>query len=217
MFYDGRIDVVSSHKPFLNIYMDKKFPFSSELNEMISTSNNKDLLFLWPSNATEELPKMLDELLICNGITMVERTDVSIRTFAFATDQFHCGFANFLINNLDVLNKIKRQFLMEYSSDNCNSKGSFLSSPFFLKPSKPKLITKNVHFDNFISIKDKIIPVSDKKMKILQQLSEGKSSKEVAEILNISARTVDKQIELLMDSSGIHSRKLLIKAYQNGL
>lgn len=217
VFYNGKVDIVSSHRSFLNIYMNKKFSFSCELNEMINSSTNKDFLFLWPNNATEDLPKMLDELLICNGITVVEKTDVSLRTFAFATDQFHGGFANFLINNLDILQKIKRQFLMEYCLDDCDAKGTFFSSPL-LKTSTENLMVRNVvHFDNFISVKDKIIPVSDKKMKILQQLSEGKSSKEIAEIFNISARTVDKQIELLMDSTGLHSRKLLIKAYENGI
>lgn len=216
IFYSGKVDIISSHRPFLDIYLDKKFPFSSELSEMITASANKDLLFLWPNNATEDLPKILDELLICNGITMVEKTDVSLCTYAFATDQFHCGFANFFINNLDTLRKIKRQFLLEYCSDSCEEKGTFFSSPL-LKPSKIKLNKKNVHFDSFISVKNKIVPISDQKMRILQKLSEGKSSKEVAEFLNISARTVDKQIELLMNHSGIHSRKLLIKAYQNGI
>lgn len=216
IFYDGRVDIVSSHETFLNIYMDKKLPFSSELNGLINTSLNKDLFFLWPSNATEDLPKILDDLLICNDITIVEKTANSLRTVAFATDQFHDGFANFYINNLDILKKIKRQFLAEYDHDGCYGKKTFFASPP-LKTHTVSANIKKVRFDNFLSINNKIISISDKRMEILQQLSKGKSSKEIANILNISARTVDKQIEILMLHTGVHSRKLLIKAYNDDI
>lgn len=216
IFFNGWVDTVSNHNSFLDIYVDKKFPFSFELNSMINTSSNRNLFFLWPNNTTEDLPKLLNELLIFNGITVVEKTDNSFRTFAFATDQFHDNFSNFFINNLDILKKIKNQFWGEYNNDNCCYKKTFFTSPL-LKLQNVSADIEKVHFDNFISINNKIISISDKRMEILQQLSRGKSSKEIANILNISMRTVDKQIELLMQQTGVHSRKLLIKAFNDDI
>ena len=215
IFYSGKVDVISNNRKYLEIYLEKQFPFSSELKLMIDSSPlNENFFFLWPKNVNEKLPLLLDELLICNGITLFEKTKDSLQTFAFATDQLHDNLINFYINHFDVLKKIKQQFLLAYTKND-----TFHKNTFFIPPVIRSNISNNgnldfskIRFDNIIKINEKIFSISNGKMKILKQLSCGKSSKEVATILGISPRTVEKQLESLMNLTGIHSRHLLIQA-----
>lgn len=218
IFYSGKVDVISNNRSYVEVYLEKQFPFSSELNLMIDSSPlNENLFFLWPKEVNEQLPKMLEELAICNGITLFEKNENSLQTFAFATDQFHDGLVNFYINNLRTLKRIKNQFSLEYQKENIHPKETFFIPPII----KTESIGNNdfpceVPFNNILKINGRLFSISDSKMKILIQLANGKTSKEVAATLKISPRTVEKQIELLMTETNIHSRSLLIQAFNKG-
>lgn len=54
-------------------------------------------------------------------------------------------------------------------------------------------------------------PLSERELEVLQQIADGRSSKEIAPLLGISPRTVDTHRQNVMDKLGIHSLAGLVK------
>ena len=141
VFRNGEVIILTNNDDFSAFYKNNLYAFSGELCDLINeTPVDVDRFFIWPANAKEPLPKMLDDLSICHGITLYEKDDYSVKSIAFATERNNSKIHNFYINHLDILKKIRDQFFFQYKNE--------LAKHFLLDPIKTTNIIK---FENSTS------------------------------------------------------------------
>lgn len=157
-----------------------------------------------------------------NFIAIYKFTKGYIEQYFFAGYKDQTYLHNFFINNLifleqfincfektDLYKKIQNsKYLAHY-----DQKFDFdILSTF--SPEK-YAFREQIKQDNILNINNNMIKLTKREYQYLQYLAIGNTAKETADILNLSARTVENYLNILKNKTGCYSRSKIVKSFLN--
>lgn len=214
---------------FVFLHRDSyKLVFERQMTEAYSTCLVWDVM---PDILEDELMKVAwNQFDIAHGITLIERYDEYVEFSYFATTPDNPMINHFYVNNLDVLRKFilffkdkARKLITEMEHERFMLQGHPLywleKANDFESPSADKNLVKirhdalnNIKINRYyLGGKFSHIYFSGREAQCLALLLEGKSMKEVANLINISARTVEGYIEDAKRKMGCNYKSELLK------
>lgn len=191
--------------------------FYSALNQ--AKSNNYQS-FVWPLKPKDAVGKMLQDYSLVNGITIIIKTESSIKTYAFISKAIDFQLANLHINEPELLFRYINYFNY-HAKEMLSEREKYLAS--FKTQSTQKTINEFAsiqrgiqNFRKDTQLKRYYLESSDiyftpKEMQCLKYLIEGRSCKEIAKTLHRSTRTIEKHIISMKKKIGVSSKSALIK------
>lgn len=182
--------------------------------------------YIWPREYENTLPilKILHSLGIGHGLNVVSRRreDKSIENFVFATHLTSQNVYNIYLNHFPLLNRFIFYFKKNASKiieNPCTKRLAY--SPFY--QSEMKKLENMQHFEteksfsSFIrhtrvrrydvkGVQNRKVFLSERQVECLYQLTKGRTTKEIAQKLGISYRTVQTHLNIVKEKVGSHSR-----------
>lgn len=156
---------------------------------------------------------------VWNGLIIYQKDEI----FSFGTKKDNTSILNLYVNELDFI----EHFILYFKSkarDLIYSREAE-SSLIINDPSKP-VIARDLNQEKYrqflaetkinkynFKIKDIDLFLPKKHAQCLFHLSEGKTSKETGNLLNVSSRTVEKYLEILKSQTGCHSSSQLLNLF----
>lgn len=193
--------------------------------ELIQVRDSKSDLhcFLWPTKQTDDLMSALYAFNIWNGLSIYKPREDSIEIWSFATDREARNMQDFYIQNIEILKKFTAYF---------NASGSDIILPTrdnlapYTMPSNVKFsgnhnsadieaFIEATDINKFPIITDRgEIFLSKKEILCLNHLAVGKSVKKIGSLIDVSQRTIEKQIENIRQKFGRIDKATLIKIFR---
>lgn len=193
-------------------------------NSMQQLTTQKYVSYIWPSlpDCTDQIYCALYDHNIWNGIIIYRKYHNYIEAYAFAATKKDSLLKNFYINNIDILN----QFIIYFKNKiqyflTPQEKKIFIPYHFSIPEKKESTIDKrDIFFQQtsfsryYFMINDIEVALSTREIECLYYLSKGKSFKEIALILNLSARTIEHYLDNIKKKSRAN-KNTLIEAFSN--
>ena len=157
-----------------------------------------------------------------NGVTLIEDKQDFREAFCFYSTSNNHAMNHFYINQIDTIKKMKQYFLSQSVAliQQAERERLLNTHPVFSKISDLSLRHEEFSGKNIISSicvfhKKTGLPIqlSPQRSQCLLYLMEGKSTKEIAQVMNLSSKTVDHYLEFLRKELDCRSSKELIIHY----
>lgn len=164
---------------------------------------------------------------IWNTLSLYRKNGTSVEGFYFTSTKSNYKIVDEYINNIELFERFTLYFKDKFSailSDEEVKKESFLTvSPCVFEENNSKTFKEDKYIQEFIAdtpihklfliINNKEIHLSMQEFKCLAWLSRGKIVKEVAQIMNLSPRTVESYLDNIKSKTKIESRSKLIDLF----
>jgi DNA-binding CsgD family transcriptional regulator len=166
---------------------------------------------------------------IFNGITIIEKDTHTVDRFGFGSAKKDKCFYEFYHNHLELLYR----FILYYKNKatsliNKSEANKILlveNLPFEQAQQEEKVLNKLDSINDFIKTTDikrypikvnkKLVYLSKRESQVCYYLSKGKSAKKIAEILNLSDRTIESYIEVIKIKLHVNYAIEIIKLCEN--
>ncbi|MBA8667208.1 hypothetical protein H1Q59_04805 [Holosporaceae bacterium 'Namur'] len=195
------------------------------LSEVLSTPIGKLNHFLWPTILLDGNDSMLiDKFNVANGISFFQKKHDIIECWSFVMDCTHEQGDLFLLDNMNFL----KQFILYFNHHSKSLVETLITSKISLpklpkelvlsiinQKRQPQAITRDIQIQKYsINItENNRINLTKREVECLQNLALGKSIKEIADILDISDRTVEVYLNNIKIKSGYNHRSQLVSMY----
>ena len=165
--------------------------------------------FLWPQNYnSDNLISALHYHNICNGITIYYRSSDYVESFAFGGKVEHCLLQDYLVNNLQKLEKFIVKFKYHSNgliSTSNNKIVAKFSTPFILPNADPD--NNNLESVTEVPI---LHSLTSREIECVFFLLKGYTNKKIANLLGISARTIETHLDKVRLKTHTHTKADLI-------
>ncbi|MDI9637886.1 LuxR C-terminal-related transcriptional regulator [Geitlerinema splendidum] len=230
IFYDGRYIILSNNIEwvktwFLNIPTIENTDFHKKLQ---SVSSEEPFYYMWCTAPDSKLIQLHNSLGIWHGFDISFRLEDSVEGWSFSTSQDRYEINNFYLNNIKIFHRFilhlkeRAPSLFEIKDD--KQLAVFKnSSDISFQP----LLSHKEEVNNFLSslpsngysfsINNTIIKLSPREVECVFHFSQGKTSKEIAKILNISHRTVENYIKNVKLKTGQSNKSVLADMLKDDL
>lgn len=182
--------------------------------------------FLWPTVKTDYLMTALYDFDIWNGLSIFKHHEDSIELWGFAADRSAENMQSFYLENIEIFKDFTSAFNIQASGLILPTHKNLAIYRDF-KPVKPMDEYDNIKIAEFIKatpIKKcpLITPVGEvflttKELECLNSLACGKNTKQIAQQVNVSNRTIEKHLENIKQKSGNKNKMEIIKYYKDSL
>jgi DNA-binding CsgD family transcriptional regulator len=208
------IFLTNVHKDFIKEFYLETYK-DDPLLHLLSTNKNPVVYYIWPENATDAIAKLLNKYSMYSGMAICYRDGETIQMFCFSFRKYFPNYTNFFINHIQQLTNFISYFRTIYNPvlNNCNIMANYngiIPNQSFIINSPITIETCNVN----IIQNDNTIIFSAREIQCIRAIKQNKTSKEIAQELGISYRTVESYIEHIKDKAGLDS-KHDIKFYKN--
>jgi DNA-binding CsgD family transcriptional regulator len=237
IYNTGKVIFFCNHLDWLTFKTDKHlYDFDGFIPEDVADEIVKNYNFhVYTGNGYKEnrVLNLLFETNRWNSLDLYKRNKQYIDIMHVASTRDNVGIINFYINNNKLLQNYFDNFLNQFEETintafhskyyvefvvNNPSKKEIKFSPHLFLPNS-KLVQKDKF--KLLSVCEKItLNVNNEKINLSQResscmylLTKGKSCKEIAEILDISSRTVEHHINSIKLKTGLHYKSELIEIF----
>lgn len=180
--------------------------------------------FLWPAKILNDIDAELVEKFEVNaGISLFQKKQNSIECWCFITDNTYEQADLFLLKNIKFLKQFILHFNEQVQDLIDESIIKTLSLPHLPNELISSLLNQNTDLQYItdykslnhykINLNGSFIILSKREVECLQNLALGKSIKEIANILEISQRTVEAHLNKIKLKSRIYTRSQLISLF----
>jgi DNA-binding CsgD family transcriptional regulator len=194
---------LGTHLPWATLFFENFYQLKYEKKDMEMHTFFREGMALWDHNPENKIWQEGKEFSLGHGISIAKHTNAYVDIYAFYTTQNNHKMNDFYINHLTILEKFilyfneKAQSLIKKADNN-----RFIMPDKYREKSVKKVsdtaliqeflirIGKERHSLNTVSYK----PLTYKELECLAWLCMGKSSEEIALILNRSKRTIETHI-----------------------
>lgn len=216
IFENGDYINISTNQEWLNERVTKIHNNSTVFQKSAcSAVDNKMSFYLWPTDCRDAVLDLFKKHNIFHGITAYKRSGSSVEAWSFGATVADSQAANFYINNLDILNKFISYFNIcakELIDVTDSSKLAHFSNPIsiekFQQPSAESFPTTG-----FSSPCGKKNLLTNRQLECLKLISNGRTAREVARIMNVSSRTVESHINTIKDKLKTTRKNSIIEYY----
>ncbi|MCC8399085.1 MAG: helix-turn-helix transcriptional regulator [Rickettsia endosymbiont of Platyusa sonomae] len=222
IYTDGKLIHFSNNEVWLDHSFDHQlWQSTSSLKRISKIGLDKQYAHVWDNNAhtTDHVYNAMYQHNLWHGLTLYDRRQNYVDLWAFATDRNNTEILDFYINELNIIKK----FIL-YLQDKTYSIFFPTNVDVFIKTDKTiNLVNKEnsiYHTENIFNIKkyyldfEKKIYLTNQEFLCVYYLSKGKSFKEIANLLNISPRTVEDHIHSVQRKSDSHFKGNVLKKCQ---
>lgn len=183
--------------------------------------------FLWPTKKTDYLMSALYDFNIWNGLSIFKQREDSIELWGFAADRKTETLRDFYIQNIDLLKDFTTFFNVSAADFICPDDNrlavykdfkQFDSTVDEYKSNQIAEFIKKTSTCNYpLMVNNQEVFLTKKELMCLNWLSSGKNAKQIALQLDLSYRTIEKNLESIKIKTGCHDKESIIKIYQNSI
>ena len=229
IFNDGKIFYVCSNKEWLQFSLENKMFDDEEHIRFCSIAKAYNYRYaLWNTLKLEDT-KLLSQYFqhdVWNGLTINENEEGSFNTYSFATTRNNITLNNFFLNNLYLFDhfiiyfKQKIKHIFDKNIKNLAFAASALRDINDLDKigesnDKINAFLEQTALKNFeITVDNKVICLTKRELECLHILSTGKTSKEAANKLELSQRTVESHVNSIKSKTGFVFKNELISFFE---
>lgn len=226
-YLTGGMISLYTHSEWMDFSIKNRYWHSTVLYEKLKNLQYKNtLIYLWPSEPLNDaVYQGLYHHNLWNGITIYKKHGDCIESYAFATTKENIKMMNIYLSEIDVL----EHFILYFKSKIFHSLTSSVEKEIMLpfsydfpsedeRDATQKKFLEDTPVDNlYLRIKGTDIKLTKREKDCLTLLSSGKTAKEIANLLELSSRTIETYLENLRIKTGAISASQLIHIYhENG-
>lgn len=182
--------------------------------------------FLWPIVKSDYLMSALYDFNIWNGLSIFKQREDSIELWGFGADRQTENIQNFYIENIELLKDFTASFNLN-AADIILPSNKNLAVYKDFKPQLPIDEYDRRKIDEFIrstpiskrpliTSKGEVF-LANKELECLNLLASGRSTKQIAQILNYSLRTIEKRLSNIKRKVACEDKESIIKVYKDNI
>lgn len=192
---DGSLLTLTTNRESLCNTFQKKYPL--DVTKQLSG------VHLFESYMTEEMIRDEKELGLYSGITIFKQNEAYTEVYFFAAPETNRSVIDFYFNHLDVLEKFIFYFKDKAHSLIEQAKKERFIIPNYLQD-KNNIFTEKSYGEFcellkskrvYLNLKSREVMLTRREYEVLLQFTQGRTTKEVAKVLNISPRTAESHLE----------------------
>jgi DNA-binding CsgD family transcriptional regulator len=231
LFYDKKYLLFSNNVSFLERFLLFVSDIEGSMlhNAIQNTPLGRPIHTLWSSAPEDRLIQMLRYLDLWNGLDIYYRSDNFIEVWSFSTSQaYSIEIDNFYLNNLKLLHRFCLCFREKFSHLLTRNDETRLATfkeglDISFQYSLDWIADVNTLF-SFLSLAGLNLPTKSGNVRLTKRevdclfhMAQGKISKEIAQALNISTRTVEFYIASIKKKTGLYNKSRLIELFNGTL
>lgn len=229
-FQDGKAMRIASNLEWSKKFFENNFHIHSQgyqQNIKEASDEKNDLkIYVWNGIPENEIYSALQQYGIWNGITICENDEQSIGGWSFGSSMDTPNMVNFLLSNIKIL----KHFILYFKDtahdilDTSDQRKLYQIPGFSLDCdvdnkmySLIKEFFKKTKINRYYLKDNKNIYLSPREFECLFYLSTGKNMKQVAQVLNLSPRTVETYLVKIKNSYGVNYKNDLIHLFLDNI
>ncbi len=221
VYLNGQYLFLSTNENWLQYHYQNVNDHGTFFQEAMDTAHlNHSYKVLWPSTSQDHFLQALNHFGMWHGINFYKWREDYLELWTFSTSYDRGGISQIYINTLthfenfinhfnlkanEIININDQEKLAQFENKSHNSSQQHdISSNSLLQ------IIEQIRIDEImVNGSNGIVSLTKRESECLKLLGTGKSVKEIANILEISPRTVESYINLAKEKTGYSKSKLL--------
>lgn len=223
--FDNKLLLISSNTGWVESYVSNDIYNSDHYQDEISQMEQRDTFVIFRGDNKSKLTDTMHNNHMWHELSIYKRYSTHIEMWNFTTCKDNEQIVNFYINNITLFERFIVYFknqasnVLDYTD---NDKLLTRSNKIVLDNNNLHTRTKNHDFIanttlDYINTSAGKTHISSREVECLYLLSKGHTVKEIAQILDISPRTVDTYIERLKQKLQCNFKSELIQKFKSDL
>ena len=231
LFYDGKYIFLSNQIDWVKNWLQNVDTIADSLiqSSFQNVSSEEPLYFLWDTaNFQEKHIQMNNRFGLWHGFDIYNRLEDSIEGWSFSTSQDRNQLNYFYFKNLNLFHRFcayLREKAVSLFDMKCEEQFAIFrkNCDFSFNPSVPNAQDVNAFLPSLflnsysVSTQNGQIKLSKREIDCMFHLSQGKTSKEIGRILNISPRTVETHFMNIKLKTGCYSKSVLVDTLRDNV
>lgn len=208
---DGSISILINRTDLFESFIKHNYPTLSSIDN--HTMLKQNYFFFWDESLpTIPVTMAREQHQLHHGMTWVRRHKNHYDMIGFAMPEEKRNIHSFYLNHHHILKQFVDDFERQTHPILNIMEKEKIHPPIYLQDVNcKKLCLRNNRKKIYISTQDMNTHLTTQEFFTLQLLSEDKSFKEIAQILNISHRTAETYIDRIRNRTGINNQRELFK------